>query len=218
LLPILGSLFVLGGPVQAAPLVLYQNGTFTGTVNALVFNNGIQVSDSFNIASATQAVSVQFATWTNVATPTTRLDWIISTQQAAAGFGTILAQASNQAISSTFLFNNGPSHGNFNVWSNSFNLPTPLNLTAGTYFLTFFNGVTPGSAFALWDESGGPSQVFQRDSLNNYPVTSAQSNYFQILGPDAGPAGAPEMDPHQSAVPVLMALMLLSITCVRRPG
>ena len=99
LLPVLCSLLLLGGSVQAAPLVLYENGTFTGGINALRFNNGLQVSDSFNLASAAQAVSVQFATWTDVATPTTRLDWIISTQQAAAGFGTI--QRVEQQLQST---------------------------------------------------------------------------------------------------------------------
>lgn len=207
---------VLGSNLALAAPVLYENGTFTGNKNALRFNNGLQVSDSFLLGSAGTIDSIVFSTWTNVATPTTQLDWIISTQDATAGFGTVLAQASNQLITSSFLFNNGPTHGNFNVWSNSFQLGSPLSLAAGTYFLTFFNGVTPGSAFALWDESGGPSQVTQQDSLNVYPVTSAQSNYFAIQAPAA--AGAPELNAGQALLPAVMALLLLGLSSGRRPA
>jgi hypothetical protein len=162
-------------PTWAA--TLYDNGPINGTIDAWTINFGFQVSDSFNLGSASNLTGAQIGLWAVPGDRPTSVDWSIGT----APFGSNIGSGTG-SLTNTFQFTNSFSGSSYDILESTFPLSGVLG--AGTYWLTLQNAVVPNNGI-FWDQNNGPSQAWENvyGDLSLYvgpPPGGSES--FQIFG------------------------------------
>lgn len=160
------SLLLLTIPAVAG--VLFNNFPIDGTQNSTRIDDGIAVSDSFTLAPAAVVNGVNFGVWSN--SGITWVDWAIGTTKFDNSRGSGTAEVSTTYLKSF----NSYTH----IYTASFSF-APLNLEAGTYYLTLQNA-TPVAGAIGWDNNftGGIDAWFRWNG-SDY---SGSAGSFQILG------------------------------------
>lgn len=160
---------MVGGVSLASANVLYDNGPNSGSPGGV--DVAFQaVEKSFTLSSAATVNGIIFDLWTSFNPDTWQsgtvyeIDWGISPIEGSfADDGTVpVAMGSGFSVSGEAIHEFSASIG-------------PVELTAGTYYLTLQNAVA--SSFALWDENNGPSTA--ATSTNG---ALASSETFQVTG------------------------------------
>lgn len=179
--------------------VLYSNGA-PGGYGAIGINQGSQVEDSFTLSSESTLTGATFGTWLVVykGTPVTGIsvDWTIVGSE---GSQTQLCPTCSGTAALTpdgsFVLANSPGYVGIDE---SFSLPD-LDLAAGTYWLELQNETNSLDAVAVWDTSGGPSQVWGNlegdlsgDNCDIYYGSGKCSNSFTIIGTPSSVVATPE--------------------------
>jgi hypothetical protein len=163
---------------------IYDNGPINGTVDAWTINSGFAVSDSFMLSSNSQISGLSFGAW------------ILP--------GDVLESAEVSITSSEFggtsyfdqtvnFFTSGCSTNQFgyNVCTESGSFG-PVNLNAGTYWLTMENACCTDDPL-YWDENSGPSRASENT------VGTIPSESFTILG-SAGSTSSGSSTPELSSI------------------
>jgi hypothetical protein len=202
-----------GGAASAAPLYTNgpnDNGNFTvATTGAPGINGGHVTSDTFTLSQSATVTSVDFALMTYASEGNIpSVDWSITS---TADGGTVFGSGTG---SLTNIFDgHPPTTTGISDYSSTFSTGS-VALSAGTYWLTLQNGVSPsGSVDLFWAESDGPSQAWYDPQsvappLPGAPLTPANfatdgicdvagangycSQSFSINGSPSGVAGVPE--------------------------
>jgi hypothetical protein len=174
---ILAALLLMLGAGQApAVSILYENGSLNnGTASTSPSISAQAVTDSFTLSNDSTLTSVLVGLWLSSGDSPGNVLWSIGTTAFASDEGS--GTASFTSISD----------GN-NLYTSTFSLISPLNLAAGTYWLTLQAATTtPTGGDVDWDLNSGPSTAYisSRDVPESIP-----SEYFQILGPAAVPEPA----------------------------
>jgi hypothetical protein len=202
----------------AADSTLYTNGPIEAQ-NAWYISDSLAVADSFTLSASSTLTSVEFGAWNQTSIPGV-LEWAITT-------GTPFT------ASSTMLFS-GIAHvsvianfgdiglGEFDVTSDTFSLPSGIDLASGTYYLTLQNGVADGVYPIAWDESDGPSTAYSSQSgllsgkgcQIGEPASATCSESFTIYGSSA--TVAPEPGSISLLLSGIVGLTLLAVRkCLR---
>ena len=169
---LLSLILLLSVAVPAvADTTLYSNGAINGTIDAWNISSG--KSDSFTLSAPADVETMSLGIWANPSsgTPAT-LQFGIS----ASPFGTDLGSGT-ETLSNVFQFIN---RQGADVYESSFTFPS-IDLAAGTYWITLFNGMTTNQGPLFWDQNNGPSEAFQS------PGNSIPSESFSLGGTTAVP-------------------------------
>jgi hypothetical protein len=174
---LLSLLLLLSLAVPAvADTILYSNGPISGTAAANI-TSPFQVSNSFILSAPAVVERMSMGIWVDLGTGTpATLQFGFS----ASPFGTDL-RSGTATLSNVFLFFNG----SVNVYDSSFTFPS-IDLAAGTYWITLFNGKTTNGGPLFWDQNDGPSKAFQTGGIIG-GVVSIPSESFSLYGTTAVP-------------------------------
>ena len=170
---------LLSAPASAD--LLYDNGPINGH-SAYGINFGFEVSNSFNLSSASNLTQAQIGLWTQFRGDVPiSVDWSIGTDKFLSDKGSGTANLTNTLINNYY---------GYGVFESTF--PLSGTLAAGTYWLTLRNAVSISSVVNMgeplyWDSSNGPSQAYQNNgvlvrSLENDLFPGSNSESFQIHG------------------------------------
>jgi hypothetical protein len=151
---ILASLaIVLACAAVTAPALadtLYTSGASTYDLQGYTICCGLSISDSFDPTESGTATSVQFVAWLDPSTSLTSVEWSIET--------TLLYSSNLESgtayPSASFIETNQDGLYVYDVYSETFSIPS-LSLTTGdTYYLTLKNAVATPNNIVSWDENG----------------------------------------------------------------
>jgi len=157
--------------VPAMAQTVYSNGAINGTTDAWELEFGFVVSDTFTVGSGGATVNgLAFGAWAFPGDVLENADVQITSAEFG---GTTYA---DQVVSFTQSGCRANQFG-FNVCTETGSLTTPVNLSAGTYWLNLDNAVIndPGDPF-YWDENSGPSSASESE------VGTIPSEAFTVLG------------------------------------
>lgn len=167
-------------PMASNAAVIYTSGPVAGPVGAINARDitGYEFSNQFTLGSAGTVSGISFGTWVSTGQTLTSLNWAIGTAyfDASKGSGTA-SSFSTRLVAST---------SNYDVIDAAFSV-TALNLSAGTYYLTFRNGVASDRQTVYWDDvSADQTQAMGRaagdtgsgltSSRNSFTLTDSNSN------------------------------------------
>jgi hypothetical protein len=190
-------LAAMGSIPALADSTLYDNTgpTSNGYNGSFAINGGLEVADSFTLASNSTLTGVNFIAWLpdaeviaadfGTGNAMTSVDWLITTS----AFGGTTEGLGTASVTESYLktVQNG-SFSSFDLYEVSFSL-SDLSLTAGTYYLQLQNAVTVDGQTAYWDTSNGLSDAFGAgggdppSDLNGVAGSNGtNSETFQILG------------------------------------
>lgn len=198
-------LAAIGSIPALADSTLYDNTgpTSDGYNGAFAINGGLEVADSFTLASNSTLTGVNFIAWLTDAeviaadfgtgNAMTSVDWLITTS----AFGGTREGSGTASVTESYLktVQNG-SNRSFDLYEVSFSL-SDLSLTAGTYYLQLQNAVTVEGNTAYWDTSNGLSDAVGAggdppSDLNGVAGSvGTNSETFQIIG-NADTSATPE--------------------------
>ena len=196
-------LAAMGSKPALADSTLYDN---TGPTSygynsngAFTINEGLEVADSFTLASNSTLTGVNFIAWLpdvfagnfGTGNAMTSVDWLIT----GTAFGGNLYGSGTASVTDSYL--KTVQNGSYDLYQVSFSLPD-LSLTAGTYYLQLQNAVTVDGQAAYWDTSNGLSDAVGAgggdppSDLNGVVSTvGTNSETFQIIG-NADASATPE--------------------------
>jgi len=173
------SLSLLALCLTALPAMaqtVYSNGPINGTTDAWAINFGIVVSDTFNVGSGGSTVGgLSFGAWTFPGDILENAEVLINSG------GTVYV---NQIVSFTQSGCSGNQYG-FDVCTETGSF-SPVNLAAGTYWLTLHDAVVNDGDPIYWDENSGPSSA-QQNMVGTIP-----SEAFTVLGSSTTSGTVPE--------------------------
>jgi hypothetical protein len=152
-------------PVMAD--TVYSNGGINGSTDAWTINFGFAVSDTFTVAGDTNVTDLHFGAWLFPGDVLQSAEVLIGTSEFG---GTI----SDQVVSFSQSNCSSNQYG-FNVCVESGNL-SPVNLAAGSYWLTLQNAVVNTGDPVYWDENSGAS------SASENSVGMVPSEAFTLTG------------------------------------
>jgi len=156
--------------VPAMAQTIYSNGAINGTTDAWTINFGFVVSDTFTVGSGGATMGgLSFGAWADPGDVLQTSEVIVSSSEFG---GTVFT---DQTVHFTQSGCSSNQYG-FNVCTETGNLPTPVNLAAGTYWLNLANAVTNTGDPIYWDENSGPS------SASENSVGTIPSEAFTVLG------------------------------------
>ena len=188
-------LATMGSIAARADSTLYDNtGPTSYGLNssngAFTINQGLEVADSFTLASNSTLTGVNFIAWLPgviAGDPGTgdamkSVDWLIT----GTAFGGNLYGSGTASVTDSYL--KTIQNGSYDLDQESFSLPD-LSLTAGTYYLQLQNAVTVDGQTAYWDDSNGLSDAVgagggaSPSDLNGVAASvGTNSETFQIIG------------------------------------
>jgi PEP-CTERM motif-containing protein len=146
---------------------LYDNGPINGTVDSWTINFGFAVSDSFTLSGNSQVNGLSFGAWMFPG------DTLVSAEVAitSSEFGgtSYFDQSVNFTASGCVTNQMG-----YNVCTETGSF-APVNLNAGTYWLTLENACCTDDPL-YWDENSGPS------SASENQVGTIPSESFTLVG------------------------------------
>jgi hypothetical protein len=148
--------------------VVYSNDVLNGTVGAAQISPSQEISDSFNLSSATFLERATLGLWSRSNTRPESLTWSIGSSPFGSDLGSGVALLSSTLVASG---------ASFDVYLSTFDLN--VGLAAGDYWLTLSDGLSTGRAFLGWDINFGPSQAFYRNPGDS---GSTDSEYFALEG------------------------------------
>ena len=182
------SLVAAMGSIPAlADSTLYDNTGPTSYGNnssngAFTINQGLEVADSFTLASNSTLTGVNLIAWLSPSDTMTNVDWLITTS----AFGGTTEGSGTASVTGSYL--KTVQNGGYDLDQVSFSLPD-LSLTAGTYYLQLQNAVTGDGHTVYWDDSNGLSDAVgagdgaSPSDLNGVVNTvGTNSETFQIIG------------------------------------
>lgn len=151
------TLLTIGSLVVGADAsTIWNNGAFTPTNFGAYFSEGTnRVSDDFSITVGDTIRSIEFwgVHWSSGVEPTVELFTLAIYADAAGNPGALSASSNLTLVSKS---DTGFDHNNSsgaNILEFTMDLDSPINLSAGTYWLSVFSANNPGTDFA-WQESG----------------------------------------------------------------
>lgn len=154
--------------VPAAAQVLYNNGPVNGTTDAWTLNFGFVVSDTFSLSSASTVTGLSLYAWV-----------FPGDIFQASGISITSSEFGGTTYTDQFVnFTQSNCSANqlgFNVCLESSTGLTPVNLSAGTYWLNLENACCTDDPL-YWDENSGPSQASENT------VGTIPSEAFTVLG------------------------------------
>jgi hypothetical protein len=137
---------------SASADTIYTNGPINGTTDAWTFNFGFTPSNSFIVSqSMTQLTGLQFGAWLFPGD-------VLESAEVLIGHNELSGDISDQVLTFTQSNCSGNQYG-FNVCVESGSFTQPVNLDAGTYWITLQNGVVNSGDPVYWDENSGPSMA-----------------------------------------------------------
>jgi hypothetical protein len=167
---------------------------------AFAISGGLEVADSFTLASNSTLTGVNFTAWLTddvfagnfgSGDAMTSVDWLIT----GTAFGGNLYGSGTASVTDSYL--KTIQNGIYDLDQVSFSLPD-LSLTAGTYYLQLQNAVTVDGNTAYWDDSNGLSDAVgagggaSPSDLNGVAASvGTNSETFQIIG-NADTSATPE--------------------------
>lgn len=155
---------------------IYDNGATDGQGLGWTINTGFIVSDSFTLVGSSQVNGLTFAAW--LYPGDILMDGEVSITSSEFGGTTYFDQFVN--FTQTGCVSN---HLGFNVCNETASFG-PVNLNAGTYWLTLENAQTNTTNDpAFWDQNSGPS-LASENSVGTIPSES-----FTILGSSGSSTG-----------------------------
>jgi hypothetical protein len=140
-----------------ADTILYSNVPGNGTTGFALISGSLDVvTDSFTLSSPADVESMTLGTVVDSGEIPATLQFGIS----ASPFGMDLGTGTG-TLSSVFLFTTtfGGLFEPLDIDRSSFTFPS-IDLAAGTYWITLFNGMTMNGDVLAWELNGGPSQAF----------------------------------------------------------
>lgn len=146
---------------------LYDNGPINGTVDAWTINAGFAVSDSFTLSSNSQVDGLSFGAWMFPGDVLMSAEVSITSSEFG---GTSYFDQNVNFIPSGCVTN----QLGYNVCTETGSLG-PVNLSAGTYWLTLDNACCTDDPL-YWDENSGPS------SASENTVGTIPSESFTLYG------------------------------------
>ena len=155
---------------------IYSNGPINGTTDAWAINFGFAVSDTFTLSTAATFSDFSFGAWLTPGDVLIDAEVLIGTSE----FGGTLT---DQVVNFTQSDCSGNQYG-YNVCVETGRL-APVNLAAGTYWLTLQNATVNTGDPVYWDENSGPS------SASENSVGTIPSEAFTLNG-CCGPPTTPE--------------------------
>jgi len=162
------ALCLMAAPAMAQ--TVYSNGPINGTTDAWTINSGFVVSDTFTVGSGGASINgLVFGAWAFPGDTLTGSGILISSSEFG---GTVYFNEQNVNFTQSGCSAN--QYG-FNVCTETSSSFGPVNLAAGTYWLTLDNAVLPDDPI-YWDENSGPS-LASENSVGTIP-----SEAFTLLG------------------------------------
>jgi PEP-CTERM motif len=153
--------FCLAAIPAVAQGTIYDNGPINGTTDAWTINSGFVVSDTFIVRPSDAVAGISFGAWLFPGDTLESVEVSISSSEFG---GTVY---SDQIVSFTQVGCSGNQFG-FNVCNETGDLPTAVNLAAGTYWLNLQNAVVNSGDPIYWDENSGPSSASE-NSVGTIP-------------------------------------------------
>jgi hypothetical protein len=157
---LLTLLLAVGLAIPSSAGQLYSNGPVNGTIEAWTISNGYAVSDSF-VPSGSPMTGVSFGAWLISGDTLSSLYWeVLSGGPDPSAGVTILGSGTASSFATSLVTTNG----GYNVYQETFSVPS-VTLTAGnTYWLELQSASTAEGYAVYWDENDGPSQAWQNGS------------------------------------------------------
>ena len=169
----IASLLLLALSVAVIPATaqtLYTNGPANGSIDGWTINFGFVISDTFTLSSASTVTGVDFNAWVFPGDVLENAEVSITSSE----FGG--TTYSDQVVTFTQSSNCSVNQYAFDVCLESSSGMTPVNLAAGTYWLTLQNAVVNDGDPIYWDENEGPSEA-SAASIGTIPSES-----FTVVG------------------------------------
>ena len=165
------SLSVLALCLVAVPAVaqtLYSNGPINGTTDAWTINFGFAVSDTFTLSGPAAANTIEFGAWAEPGDILLNADVGISSAEfgGTTYFDGLVSFTQSGCSANQYGYNVCTESGTYG----------PVNLAAGTYWVTLSNAVVNTGDPIYWDENSGPS------SASENSVGTIPSEAFTIDG------------------------------------
>lgn len=181
--------------------IIYQNGTFNGTVQGAGISSPQFISDSFTVGAKSNLTSATVGLWTSEGASPVSLTWSIGSTAFGKDIASGTANLSN-SLQTDF--------GDAEVFLSMFNLNATLN--AGTYYLTLGNATSTNGTTVGWDINMGPSKAFYMNGPND--TGTADSEYFRLEGTPVR-VTPPGRVPEPGSVAIL-GIGLLGLSAARR--
>jgi hypothetical protein len=167
-------------PVALRADTLYSSGS-SYYLSSEFISNPYYVSDSFDPTEGGAATSVEFVAELLPGDSLTDVSWSIGTT----GFDSFNLGSGTVDPTSTFVEN----AGEFDVYTETFNI-SGISLTAGdTYYLTLQNAVATNGDYVGWNSNDGSSRTGYQGGPGG--DGSIYSQYFEILGTATAPTPEP---------------------------
>lgn len=157
---------------------IYDNGPTDGESSGFTINFGFFASDQFILSSAANIDGLTFAAWTFPGDVLETAEVSITSSE----FGGTSYLDQTVSFTASGCFSNGLG---FNVCNQTGSF-TPVNLSAGSYWLNLQNAVVNTGDPVFWDVNNGPSEASE-NSLGTIPSES-----FTILAGSGGTGTTPE--------------------------
>ena len=194
---------LVGGLVShASGSTLYTDGAVNGTLGGYAIDSGYETSDSFVITGPSTVTGVDFGAWTTPGVDAKSVDWTISSDKL--GGGSVYGQGKGNLTDTLLVSSNADS---YRVDSDYFSTG-PVDLNAGTYFLTL-DGGSVSSGVIAWDANVGPSKAYESYSG---VTSSVYSESFDILGT----ATAPSTPEPSGSIPIAIGICAIGVLVARR--
>jgi hypothetical protein len=168
----------------AAQTDLYDNGPTNGTADGWAINFGFEVSNTFNLASASTVQGITFATW-NLPGDVLQSAEVSITSQEFGGttyFDQTISFVQHSCVSNQY---------GWNICEQTGDLGSGVHLNAGTYYLNLQNAEVNTGDPIYWDENSGPSLASQ-NSVGTIPSESFTVLGTGSTGTETGSGSTPE--------------------------
>jgi len=157
-----------------ADTLLYSNGAIDGRLNAWKISDGFEVSDSFTLYSRAHVETMSLGIWVLPGETPATLQFGFS----ASPFGYQLGFGAG-TLSNVFQFTNDLG---LDVYLSSFTFSS-VDLAAGTYYVTLFNGSATNGHALYWDQNYGDSNAYEN---TQGPIPSESFSLGTASTPEPG--------------------------------